>query len=56
MKLGIGLVHILRADGGAQSVSTIPLDTNPAGTAQNVIALFARMGLLSLWGKADNRG
>jgi len=45
MKVGISLAHIFRADGGAQSVSTIPLDTYPAGAAQNVIALFARMGL-----------
>jgi hypothetical protein len=45
MKVGISLAHIFRADGGAQSVSTIPLDTYPAGAAQNVVALFARMGL-----------
>ncbi|QNP41686.1 hypothetical protein [Lysobacter solisilvae (ex Woo and Kim 2020)] len=45
MKLALGLVHILRADGGAQSVSTMPLDTYPAGAAQNIIALMARMGL-----------
>ncbi|MFC5571007.1 hypothetical protein ACFPN1_13150 [Lysobacter yangpyeongensis] len=44
LKLALGLVHILRADGGAQSVSTIPLDTYPAGASQNVIALMARMG------------
>jgi hypothetical protein len=45
MKLALGLVHILRADGGAQSVSTIPLDSYPAGAAQNIIGLMARMGL-----------
>jgi hypothetical protein len=45
MKLGISLLHIFSADGGAQSVSTIPLDTYPPGAAQNVIALFSRMGL-----------
>lgn len=45
MKVGLGLAHILRADGGAQSVSTIPLDTYPAGAAQNIVGLMARMGL-----------
>ena len=45
MRLGISLLHIFYADGGAQSVSTIPLDTYPHGAAQNVVALFARMGL-----------
>jgi len=45
MKIMISLVHIFYVDGGAQSISTIPLDTYPAGAAQNVIALFARIGL-----------
>jgi hypothetical protein len=45
MKIGISLLHIFSADGGAQSVSTVPLDTYTAGAAQNVIALFSRMGL-----------
>ncbi|GAB3359541.1 hypothetical protein [Lysobacter tyrosinilyticus] len=45
MKLALGVAHIVRADGGAQSVSTIPLDTYPAGAAQNIIGLMARMGL-----------
>ncbi|GAB3380302.1 hypothetical protein [Lysobacter fragariae] len=45
MKVMLGMVHILRADGGAQSVSTMPLDTYSAGAAQNIIALMARMGL-----------
>ena len=45
MKVGISLVHIFYADGGAQSVSTIPLDTYTSGAAQNVIAIFSRMGL-----------
>jgi hypothetical protein len=44
MKLGISLLHIFSADGGAQSISTMPLDTYPAGAAQNTIALMARMG------------
>ena len=45
MKVAISLLHIFNADGGAQSISTIPLDTYTAGGAQNVIALFSRMGL-----------
>ena len=45
MRLGISLLHIFSADGGAQSISTMPLDTYPPGAVQNVIALFARMGV-----------
>jgi len=45
MKVAISLVHIFYADGGAQSISTIPLDTYSAGAAQNMIALFSRLGL-----------
>jgi len=45
MKVAISLVHIFYADGGAQSISTIPLDTYTSGGAQNVIAIFSRMGL-----------
>ena len=45
MKLTLGVAHIARADGGAQSVSTMPLDSYPAGAAQNIIGLMARMGL-----------
>jgi len=45
MKLALGAVHILRADGGAQSVSHMPLDAYPDGAAQNIIGVMARMGL-----------
>ncbi len=45
IKLSQSLTHLLRQDGGAQSISTIPLDTYPPGAAQNVIGLFARLGL-----------
>ena len=45
MQLALGAVHILRPDGGAQSVSHIPLDTYPDGAAQNIVGLMARMGL-----------
>jgi len=48
MKLALGVAHIVRADGGAQSVSTMPLDTYPPGAAQNIIGLMARMGLEQL--------
>jgi hypothetical protein len=48
MKVAVSLAHIFRADGGAQSVSTIPLDTYPSGAAQNIVAIFARMGLEQL--------
>jgi len=49
MKLAISLLHIFNADGGAQSISTIPLDSYSPGAAQNVIALFARVGLDQLF-------
>jgi hypothetical protein len=45
MRVAISLLHIFSADGGAQSVSTMPLDTYSASAAQNLIALFARLGL-----------
>lgn len=48
MKLGLGLVHIFSADGGAQTLSHIPLDGYSAGAAQNVVGLFARIGLEQL--------
>lgn len=47
-KVAMSLTHLLKADGGAQSISTIPLDTYSSSAAQNVIALFARMGLEQL--------
>jgi len=47
-RVALGLTHLLRADGGAQSISTIPLDSYPSSAAQNVIGLFARMGLEQL--------
>jgi hypothetical protein len=48
IKLLQSLTHLLKHDGGAQSVSTIPLDTYPPGAAQNVIGLFARLGFEQL--------
>lgn len=48
MKLALGLVHVFSADGGAQTLSHVPLDSYPAGAAQNVVGLFARLGLEQL--------
>ena len=48
MRIAISLLHIFSADGGAQSISTMPLDSYPAGASQNVIAMFARMGVEQL--------
>lgn len=48
IKMSQSLTHLLKQDGGAQSLSTIPLDTYPAGAAQNVIGMFARLGLEQL--------
>jgi hypothetical protein len=45
IKLSQSLTHLLKHDGGAQSISTIPLDTYPSSAAQNIIGLFARLGL-----------
>lgn len=48
MKLALGAGHILNPDGGAQTVSHIPLDAYSDGAAQNIVGLFARMGLEQL--------
>ena len=48
MKLGLSFMHIFSADGGAQTMSHIPLDSYSAGAAQNVVGLFARLGLEQL--------
>ena len=47
-KVAMSLTHLLKADGGAQSISTIPLDTYSASAAQNIVALFARIGVEQL--------
>ena len=46
--IGRSLVHILRADGGAQSIATIPLDQYPAPAAAVVIGIFALWGVNQL--------
>ena len=48
MEVALSLAHIFAADGGAQSVSTIPLDTYSASAAQNIVAIMARLGLEQL--------
>ncbi|MEO8193254.1 MAG: hypothetical protein ABI681_05350 [Gemmatimonadales bacterium] len=48
MKVAMSLTHLFNADGGAQSISTIPLDSYPPSAAQNIIGLFARLGLEQL--------
>lgn len=48
LKVMAAQTHIFNADGGAQSISTIPLDTYPTAAAQNIVGLFARMGLEQL--------
>ena len=41
-------VHIFYADGGAQSIATIPLDTFTANGAAAVVLIFAMWGLSQL--------
>ena len=48
MNMAKSLTHLFKADGGAQSIATIPLDTYSPSAAQNVVGLFARMGLEQL--------
>ena len=42
------LIHMLRADGGAQSIATIPLDSYPQAAAGAVVTIFALWGLSQL--------
>ncbi len=48
MTLSRSLTHIFRSDGGAQTVSHIPLDKFVNGGAQTVIWAFAAIGLSQL--------
>ncbi len=48
MNVSRSLTHLFKADGGAQSISTIPLDTYSSSAAQNIVGLFARIGLEQL--------
>lgn len=40
--------HFLAADGGAQSIATIPLDTFSSGAASTIVGVFALWGLSQL--------
>jgi hypothetical protein len=46
--LGRSLVHVFRADGGAQSIATIPLDSYSEAAATTVVVIFALWGLQQL--------
>ena len=48
MTLGRSLVHIFLADGGAQSIATIPLDRFSGDGAAAVVFVFALWGLSQL--------
>ena len=48
MRVAISCVHVFYADGGMQSVSTMPLDAYAPGAAQNIVGLAARMGVEQL--------
>jgi hypothetical protein len=47
-KLAVSVTHLFKADGGAQSISTMPLDTYPPSAAQNIVGLMARLGVEQL--------
>jgi hypothetical protein len=47
MRFGLALAHIFRRDGGAR-ISAIPLETYPPGAAQNLVGMFARIGIEQL--------
>ncbi|NQY91213.1 MAG: hypothetical protein HRT46_06085 [Deltaproteobacteria bacterium] len=43
--VGRSLVHVFRADGGAQSIATIPLDSYSVEAAAAVVTIFALWGV-----------
>ena len=45
MRAAVSLVHIFRADGGAQSISTMPPDTYWPSRIRDVVGHFTRMRL-----------
>ncbi|NKB32797.1 MAG: hypothetical protein GKR91_06830 [Pseudomonadales bacterium] len=46
--IGRSCIHIFAADGGAQSIATIPLDSFTQGGAEAVIFIFAQWGIAQL--------
>ena len=48
LTIGRSLAHIFIADGGAQSIATIPLDHFSQGASTVIIGMFAQWGLTQL--------
>jgi hypothetical protein len=48
MTVGRSLAHMFLADGGAQSIATIPLDAYSPGASEVLIGMFAQWGLTQL--------
>ncbi|MCP5099936.1 MAG: hypothetical protein GY943_30655 [Chloroflexi bacterium] len=48
LTVGRSLAHIFIADGGAQSIATIPLDEFTVSSATVIIGMFAQWGLTQL--------
>ena len=48
LTVGRSLAHIFVADGGAQSIATIPLDAFSSDAAMVIIGMFAQWGLTQL--------
>ena len=48
LSIGRSIAHILLADGGAQSIATIPLDTFSSNASTVIIGIFAQWGLTQL--------
>ena len=44
-RIAMSATHLLKRDGGAASLSHLPIDSYPPSAAQNVIGLFARLGV-----------
>ena len=48
LTIGRSLAHIFMADGGAQSIATIPLSTFSSDASNIIIGMFAQWGLTQL--------
>ena len=48
LSISRSLAHIFLADGGAQSIATIPLDTFSSNASAVIIGMFAQWGLTQL--------
>lgn len=47
-RIAMSATHLLTHDGGAASLSHLPIHSYPTAAAQNVIGLFARLGVAQL--------